>query len=169
MAVLTATGCSGSAILSPRGVGIAGFSPHAVPVSSALTSPALQAAAPQLRVTLLDLDPADALPDDSRLLVVAVKNGRLAAVSPDLDALGLSTQLGTAIEVQGADLNGNGVPDGLEAALGAPLRDGMEILIVRKQGDYAVPEAPFLGTVVTGATVPVESLPASWVLTPRKP
>jgi len=45
----------------------------------------------------------------------------------------------------------------------------MEILIVRKQGDYAVPEAPFLGTVVTGATVPVESLPASWVLTPRKP
>lgn len=168
MAVLTATGCSGSAILSPRGVGVAaGAIPHAVVTPMTSGAFAMPSGLPMLRVNLIDLSPASELPNDSVLLVLTMKNGRLVTASPGLDALGLAARLGTSVEAFGADSNANGVPDALESDLGAPLVDGMDLLVVRKQGDFAVPEAPFLGTVVGGAAVPVEAVPACWVLTPR--
>ena len=49
-----------------------------------------------------------------------------------------------------------------------PLQDGRELLIVRKHNGCAVPEAPFTGTAVDGAAVPLSTLPATWTLKPAK-
>ncbi|MEI6210302.1 MAG: choice-of-anchor D domain-containing protein [bacterium] len=121
-----------------------------------------------LRLTLLDLLPAELLQDDAELVVVVMQNGRPVAISPALDRYHLSWLLQTRIETEGADENANGVPDLLEAALGMPLQDGRELLIVRKHNGCAVPEAPFTGTAVDGAAVPLSTLPATWTLKPAK-
>ncbi|MEI8243839.1 MAG: choice-of-anchor D domain-containing protein, partial [bacterium] len=121
-----------------------------------------------LRVTLLDLAPAAMLPEDSELLVVILQDGRPVAVSPALDRYNLSWLLQTRIEAEGADADANGLPDLLEAALGVPLQDGAELLIVRKSDGQAVPEAPYSGTVVEGSPVPFSDLPATWSLKTAK-
>ena len=122
-----------------------------------------------LRLTLLDLAPAALLPEDAELVVVTVQDGRPVAVSPALDLCNLAGLLQTRIEAEGADTNTNGLPDMIEAALGVPLHDGMELLIVRKHDGHAVPEAPYSGTTVDGAAVPLGALPATWSLTPKQP
>ena len=138
----------------------------------AMAAPAGVVVAPSvaaLHLTLLDLAPAALLPEDSELVVVTFKNGRPVASSPALDFYNLSWLLQTRIEVEGADGNTNGLPDLIEAALGVPLCEGMELLVVRKHDGHAVPDAPYSGTAVEGAVVPVGSLPATWTLTPAKP
>ena len=122
-----------------------------------------------LRVTLLDLAPAALLPEDAELVVVTVQDGRPVAVSPALALYNLAGLLQTRIEAEGADANTNGIPDAIEAALGAPLQEGMQLLIVRKRDGYAVPEAPYSGTAVDDAAVPLGALPATWSLTPKQP
>ena len=102
-------------------------------------------------------------------MVVTVQDGRPVAVSPALDLCNLAGLLQTRIEAEGADTNTNGLPDMIEAALGVPLHDGMELLIVRKHDGHAVPEAPYSGTTVDGAAVPLGALPATWSLTPKQP
>ena len=41
-----------------------------------------------------------------------------------------------------------GGSDAIEAALGAPMQDGLELLVVRKHGDHAVPDAPLRPNIV---------------------
>lgn len=186
---LTASGSSLSGLITSPAVGTnlpvkwsrsSSFVPISVvfpPRPAALIKPAVEVVAgaavslpvAALRVTLLDLAPAELLPEDAELLVVTLAAGRPVAVSPALDALDLSWLLQSRIEAEGVDANVNGLPDAIEAALGAPLQDGVELLIVRKRGGYAVPDAPYAGTAVDGAAVPLGALPATWSLTPKKP
>ena len=119
-----------------------------------------------LRLTLLDLVPAALLPEDAELVVVSWQDGRPVAVSPALARYNLDWLLQTRLEASGADANTNGLPDLLETALGVPLQDGMELLIVRKQDGFAVPDVPYRGITVEGAAVPIGALPATWTLTP---
>ena len=46
--------------------------------------------------------------------------------------------------------------------------DHIPMLIVRKQGGCAVPEAPYSGTAIEGASVPLDAMPATWSLVPAK-
>ena len=131
----------------------------------------LAAAAPEaaLHLTLLDLVPAATLPEDAELVVVTIRHGRPVAISPALDYYNLAWLLQTRLEPEGVDANTNGLPDLIEAALGVPLQDGMKLLIVRKHEGFAVPNAPYSGTSVEGAAVPVGTYPATWTLTPAQP
>jgi hypothetical protein len=136
-------------------------------VAASTVAAALPAAA--LHVTLVDLLPAALLPEDAELLVVTLQDGRPTALSPALERADLSWLLESRIESEGADANSNGIPDLVEAALGVPLEDGMELLVVRKHDGQAVPEAPYAGTTVEGAAAPLHALPATWSLQPKAP
>jgi len=140
-----------------------------VEIAPVATMAIASSAAAALRVTLLDLAPAALLPEDAELVVVTVQDGRPVAVSPALDFYNLASLLQIQIEAEGADANTNGIPDAIEAALGAPLQEGMQLLIVRKRDGCAVPEAPYSGTTVDGVAVPLGALPATWSLTPKQP
>ena len=146
----------------PRPAVIAKSSVKAASLAADLAAPSAS-----LKFTLLDMSPAALLPEDSELVVVAMQNGHPVTLSPALERLNLSWLLQTRMDAAGADLNTNGVPDLIEAAVGVPLTDGMELLIVRTHAGFAVPAAPLVGTHVEGAAVPLGVVPATWTLSPR--
>jgi hypothetical protein len=140
----------------------------AAPAPAAAAEPvAAAAAAPSaLRVTLAGFALAGVLHDGAELLAVELADDRLLAFSPALTGSPFAGHLLARVEPLGADADADGLPDGLAAALGAPVRPGLRLLAVRLQDGSAVPEAVPPGLLVEGGVVPLRDLPAVWTLVP---
>lgn len=135
-------------------------------VRSGMAAAAARDAAARIDLSLLVLD-VSALPvDGTELLALRLVDGRLQAECPALNGTGGGV-FHAQTAIWGADTNGDGLPDALAAAVGAPLGEGATFLVVRRVGGFAVAEAPVAGTAVEGAVaVPLGQWPAIWSLIP---
>jgi hypothetical protein len=122
-----------------------------------------------LRILLLNVAPAAQFPDDEDLAAVVIQHGKAVVVSPAQERDPQCALIETELEMVGEDSNTNGVPDFLEAAIGTPLQEGMQLLQVRKQGAYAIPGAVYDGTRVEGEATRLDLLPATWTLRALQP
>jgi hypothetical protein len=132
---------------------------------------AAEAAAPAL--TFLALAPPGGAPlpfgPDGRCAVVVVRGGVVAAVACGEGATAADDAL-FVLRAEGGDADANGLPDAMDAALGAPLPDGWELLVLRDVGGWlrletSRPDA----LLVDGPPVPDAALPACWQVVPRLP
>lgn len=120
-----------------------------------------------LRLQLLQLAQAEQLPEDAPLMSVIMSDGKLVLLAPAPELSPLPYAMDAQLDATGIDRNTNGVPDALETAIGFPLRDGMELFELRKQGGYAVPGLTVDGLRIEGGATRLDQLPGAWFILPQ--
>jgi hypothetical protein len=151
--------------------------PSALPVPSSATlaaSPMAIAAGEPLpsSLTLTVLATADgaslACTPDGRCAVVQMCDGVATVVFPE-GVAPLTAVPVVVLQNVGADVDANGLPDAMDAALGGLPPEGLELLTVRMTEGWLMLETPYIDRLhVEGAAVPAAQLPASWLVTPGR-
>ena len=125
---------------------------------------------PFLALRVEDWPSLPSQPEGEQLFMVGIHLGQPALFVFNPDPTGVPVPVGwmATLDAQGADVNGNGLPDALEASLDKPLAEGAELLHVSVQNGSAVAETPFSGCwVIEPPAVPLGQQPAVWRLVPR--
>jgi hypothetical protein len=129
-------------------------------------SRATAADGPALVMRVVELGVPAPVPDaEEDLSAVRLVGGRVRVES--LWPAGSGT---IAIESSGTDHDADGLPDALEAALGAGKQEGMTLLILQRSAGTIRVTTPFVERLtVEGAPAPQADLPATWRLVPVAP
>jgi hypothetical protein len=115
-----------------------------------------------LVVRLVEIDLPVDLPDGTEIAVVSLAGGRVTA-TPALWAIAGASRCTLLVEEHGADANGNGLPDALDAALGSRPLEDVPLLTILYVSGQLVATTPYGDLFdVEGAPAPPGSVPATW-------